>query len=158
MKKKMTNIAIVLLLFVLVLIVFKVNRIKLYRSGGSLLFVQTKKASEIYDDAETIVVKDLFGNYIITKVFKSNGDGTYLTKRENSHYVDNFKSDSKNIVGLYSFQLKHFFSFFESKITRFFFMLLAIAIVLKIRGMYIRKQQKIEKIRNYNYNTKEPLR
>lgn len=158
MKKKMTNIAIILLLFVLVLIVFKVNRIKLYRSGGSLLFVQTKKSSEIYYEGEKVVVRDKFGNYIITNIFNSNGDGTYLTKQEDSHYLESFKSSSQNIIGLYSFRLKYFFSFFESKITKFIFMLIAIGIVLKVRGMYLRKQEKINKIRKYNQDTtKEPL-
>ena len=157
MKKKMTNVAIILLLFVLVLIVFKVNRIKLCRAEGSLLFVQTKKSNDIYIEGEKIVVRDKFGNYIITNVFNSNGDGTYLTKQDDAHYIENFKSDINNIVGLYSFRLKYFFSFFESKITRFFFMLIAIGIVLKVRSAYIRKQEKIKRVKSYTQSTKEPL-
>lgn len=157
MKKKMTNIAIILLLFVLVLIIFKVNRIKLYRSGGSLVFVQTKKSTYIYDEGEKVLAKDKFGNYHITNIYNSNGDGTYLTKKENSHYVDNFKSSSNNIMGTYSFRLKYFYSFFESKFVRFLFMLIAIGAVLKIRNKYIRKQEKIKRVKTYNQTTKEPL-
>lgn len=157
MKKKMTNVAIILLLFVLVLIVFKVNRIKLCRAEGSLLFVQTKKSNDIYNEGDKVVVRDKFGNFIVTNIFISNGDGTYLTKQEDAHYIENFRSDKNNIIGLYSFRLKHFFSFFESKITRFFFMLIAIGIVLKIRDKYIRKQEKLKRVKTYTQSTKEPL-
>ena len=157
MKKKVTNIAIILLLFVLVLIVFKVNRIKLCRAEGNLLFVQTKKSNDIYNEGDRVVVRDKFGNFIVTNIFISNGDGTYLTKQQDAHYIENFKSDKNNIIGLYSFRLKHFFSFFESKITRFFFMLIAIGIVLKIRDKYIRKQEKLKRVKTYTQSTKEPL-
>ena len=148
MKKKVTNIAIILLLFVLVLIV---------RAEGSLLFVQTKKSNDIYNEGDKVVVRDKFGNFIVTNIFISNGDGTYLTKQEDAHYIENFRSDKNNIIGLYSFRLKHFFSFFESKITRFFFMLIAIGIVLKIRDKYIRKQEKLKRVKTYTQTTKEPL-
>ena len=149
-KKIITNLTIIGLLFILVFTIFKINRIKLYRADSSLLFVKTLKSNSVYNEGDTVVVKDKFGNYVITNIFIDNNDGTYLTKKETSNYMDNFKSSTNNIIGLYSFRLKHFFSFWESKFVRFIFLIIAIFIVLKIRRRYIRREEKIKKIRIYN--------
>lgn len=149
-KKIITNLTIIGLLFILVFTIFKINRIKLYRADSSLLFVKTLKSNSVYNEGDTVVVKDKFGNYVITNIFIDNNDGTYLTKKETSNYMDNFKSTSNNIMGLYSFRLKHFFSFWESKFVRFIFLIIAIFIVLKIRRIYIRREEKMKKIRIYN--------
>ena len=149
-KKIITNLTIIGLLFILVFTIFKINRIKLYRADSSLLFVKTLKSNSVYNEGDTVVVKDKFGNYVITNIFIDNNDGTYLTKKETSIYMDNFKSTSNNIMGLYSFRLKHFFSFWESKFVRFIFLIIAIFIVLKIRRIYIRREEKMKKIRSYN--------
>ena len=149
-KKIITNLTIIGLLFILVFTIFKINRIKLYRADSSLLFVKTLKSNSVYNEGDTVVVKDKFGNYVITNIFIDNNDGTYLTKKETSIYMDNFKSTSNNIMGLYSFRLKHFFSFWESKFVRFIFLIIAIFIVLKIRRIYIRREKKMKKIRSYN--------
>ena len=149
-KKIITNLTIIGLLFILVFTIFKINRIKLYRADSSLLFVKTLKSNSVYNEGDTVVVKDKFGNYVITNIFIDNNDGTYLTKKETSNYMDNFKSTTNNIIGLYSFRLKHFFSFWESKFVRFIFLIIAIFIVLKIRRIYIRREEKMKKIRIYN--------
>ena len=149
-KKIITNITIIVLLFILVSTIFKINRIKLYRADSSLLFVKTLKSNSVYNEGDTVVVKDKFGNYVITNIFIDNNDGTYLTKKETSNYIDNFKTTTNNIIGLYSFRLKHFFSFWESKFVRFIFLIIAIFIVLKIRRIYIRREEKMKKIRIYN--------
>ena len=149
-KKIITNLTIIGLLFILVFTIFKINRIKLYRADNSLLFVKTLKSNSVYNEGDTVVVKDKFGNYVITNIFIDNNDGTYLTKKETSNYMDNFKSTTNNIIGLYSFRLKHFFSFWESKFVRFIFLIIAIFIVLKIRRIYIRREEKMKKIRIYN--------
>ena len=149
-KKIITNITIIVLLFILVFTIFKINRIKLYRADSSLLFVKTLKSNSVYNEGDTVVVKDKFGNYVITNIFIDNNDGTYLTKKETSNYMDNFKSTTNNIIGLYSFRLKHFFSFWESKFVRFIFLIISIFIVLKIRRIYIRREEKMKKIRIYN--------
>ena len=151
-KKIITNLTIIGLLFILVFTIFKINRIKLYRADGSLLFVKTLKSNSVYNEGDTVVVKDKFGNYVITNIFIDNNDGTYLTKKETSNYMDNFKSTTNNIIGLYSFRLKHFFSFWESKFVRFIFLIIAIFIVLKIRRIYIRREEKMKKIRIYNHD------
>ena len=135
-KKIITNLTIIGLLFILVFTIFKINRIKLYRADGSLLFVKTLKSNSVYNEGDTVVVKDKFGNYVITNIFIDNNDGTYLTKKETSNYMDNFKSTSNNIMGLYSFRLKHFFSFWESKFVRFIFLL----------GLCIRHKNKSVKV------------
>ena len=151
-KKIITNLTIIGLLFILVFTIFKINRIKLYRADSSLLFVKTLKSNSVYNEGDTVVVKDKFGNYVITNIFIDNNDGTYLTKKETSNYMDNFKSTTNNIIGLYSFRLKHFFSFWESKFVRFIFLIIAIFIVLKIRRIYIRREEKMKKIRIYNHD------
>ena len=152
MKKKIiTNLTIIALLFILLLTVFKINRIKLYRQGGTLLFAKTLKSYSMYNEGDRIVVKDHFGNYVVTNIFLKNDDGTILTKKDNSNYMDNFKSNEKNVIGLYSFKIKNFFSFWESKLVRFILLIISILIVLKIRDIYIRREEKKKKVRLYKH-------
>ena len=150
-KRIISIVVFILLVILLFKVILKVSHIKTYRQLNSLIWVKEqnyKKEKDLYDVGDKVVLKER-GNYIITNIKIDHNDGTYITMVDNGLHYDETGGSRDTIMGLFKSEWKNFYGILDSWLFKFFICAILIAIVLRIRVLLLREEDRADKSNNH---------
>lgn len=149
-KRIISIIVFILLIIVLFKVILKVCHIKTYRQLNSLIWVKEqnyKKEQDLYDVGDKVVLKER-GNYVITNIRIDHNDGTYITMVDNGLHYDEVGGNRDTIMGLLKAEWKDFYAILDSWYIKLLICTILIAIVLRIRTLLLREEDRADKTKN----------